>query len=91
MKVHSIIKLDELYTLEMEPSNFVLRYAKPTGEKTEKGKEIVSKDTWYYPRLSQALKTYINASVKPCEDVKEMYEKLIELETKLDKYETIKN
>jgi hypothetical protein len=74
------MKLDENYTLEGEEYNWILFYEKPTGKTNEKtGKEIVTKSKWYFPKIEQALKRYVNHAIKPSTAVQEVLKKQEEL------------
>jgi hypothetical protein len=73
------MKLDENFTLEGEAYNWTLKYEKDTGEKTEKGKPIISKDRWYYPKIEMALKKYFDECLKPAQDVKQLSLKIDEV------------
>jgi len=59
--------LDENFHIETDSNNFILKFSNTyigKDKKTNKDKEITSKDEWYFPKLSQALETYFNESLK---------------------------
>src|SRR5690606_19300660 len=68
-----MIQLDEFYRIETDKNNFILKYEKPTGNINEKtGKEEISKDEWYYPKLWMALDKFSNESLKVPKDIKDL-------------------
>lgn len=70
------MKLDEHYTLEGEDSNWILNFKKATGEVNEKtGKPTYSRGKWYFPRIEQALKKYVDHALKPSESIKQVIAK----------------
>jgi hypothetical protein len=76
-----VLNLDSEFTLRSEKYNYVLKREQKTGVKSEKtGKEIISTDIWYFPKLSQALNKYMNESLKPCKKVLDLNEKVKQLE-----------
>ena len=81
------MKLDENYTLKGEQYNWILVYNMPTGRTNEKtGKEIITKDKWYFPKIEQALQKYVDYVLKPEESVLKIIQKqeeLVELISKL--------
>ncbi len=78
----AIMKLDSCFYLDTDKNNYILRYESKSGEINKKtGKEILKKDFWYYPKLNQALSKYINESLKPCENILSLNQKINELES----------
>ena len=68
-----MIQLNEFYRIETDKNNFILKYEKPTGNINDKtGKEEISKDEWYYPKLSMALDRFANESLKVPNDIQEL-------------------
>jgi len=79
------MKLDENYTLEGEKYNWILVYNMPTGRISEKtGKEIITKDKWYFPKIEQALKIYVDHALKPSKTVVEILKKQEEIVEVID-------
>lgn len=81
-----MIQLDNNYRIETDANNYTLIKEENTGEiHKETGKETISKDQWYFPKLNQCLSKYLNESVKGAESVKELLEKVNEVEAKINK------
>lgn len=79
-----MIQIDENYQLQNDSNNWILRYEKEMiKEKT--GKPYTSKDEWYFPTISQALKKYIDQSLKNHSGVDGIMLAIQELELKIDK------
>jgi hypothetical protein len=57
-----MIRLNENYTVTSDSNNWMLNYEKTYTN--EKGKEVTSRDTWYFPRLSDLLKNYLDLRLK---------------------------
>lgn len=80
------MKIDENFKLEGVPYNWILKYEKPTGEINEDtGKESVTKDQWYFPKIKQALEKYVEEALKPVKTVNEVLLKLEELQGIINK------
>jgi hypothetical protein len=73
------MKLDENYRIETDKYNFTLVYESKTFDEKKK-KEVTSTDEWHYPDLKNALLKYLNQSVKVCDSVVGLYEKIKEVE-----------
>lgn len=83
-----MIKLDDNYSVRVDSTHgFQLRYQSDPKIKVVKGKskEVVSKDTWYFPKLSMVLKKYyaikIDSSVN-----EELLDKTIQLEKNISNF-----
>jgi len=78
-----MIQLDEFFRIETDANNFILvREEKKYNEK--KGKDYVSKDEWFYPRIDLCLNKYVNESLKVAQNIQELrdiYVKLTEIIT----------
>ena len=86
------IKLDENYYIDISELNFTLSYRrekevqkknKETG--VEELKTVTEKSDWYYPSLKLCLKTYLNESLRSCESIEQVLQRISEVEQKIDK------
>ena len=75
------MKLDENYTLIGDESQWTLYYEKKYYNE-EKKKEVVSKNTYYFKNMKDAINSYIDKKLKEKETVSEAIE---ELKTLLNK------
>ncbi len=81
------MKLDENYRIEKDELSYQLifkrKYISKDGK--NKGKEVVSESSWYYPTLSGALKGYLNKVSDVSEDVETLLNQLLHLEEFIEK------
>lgn len=70
-----MIKLDENFHIDTDSNNFTLKFVKVS--LNDKKKEVTSKSVWYCKDLAHALDIYTNESLKECEDIKDVQQKLI--------------
>ena len=75
------MKLDENYTLIGDEYQWTLYYEKKYYNK-EKKKEVVSKNTYYFKNMKDAINSYIDKKLKEKETIHESIE---ELKTLLNK------
>jgi hypothetical protein len=71
----SKIELDEHYSIETDSNQWILKYEGNmyiASKGRYKGKEVCTKDQWYYPSLELCLKQYIREIPKPAKDIKEL-------------------
>lgn len=75
-----MLKLNEHYRIENDANNFILKYEKATGKinKTT-GKEEVSTNEWYYPKMSMAIDKFLNQELKKPESIIELNDAIKEL------------
>lgn len=79
------MKLDENYRIETNKFQYTLIKEEGTGNINGKtGKETISTDSWYFPTLSLALKKYVNESLKESQSIKEVLEKIDQLNNKIE-------
>lgn len=73
-----MIKLDENYSIKTDPYNFVLFYLKEEEYKDEDGETKIrtSKDKWFFPTLRNCLDKYFNESLKPAENVQDLWNRI---------------
>lgn len=78
-----MIRLDENFTIEGEKYNWILKFEENRTREDKNGKEVsyVSRDTWYYPKVSQALRRYKEEALKISDSVEELLQKVENLET----------
>lgn len=75
-----MIQLNQFYRIENDANNFILKYEKPTGKISKKtGKEEVSTNEWYYPKMSMAIDKFLNQELKKPESIIEMNDAIKEL------------
>lgn len=80
------MKLDDIYSIETNSYNFILNKVEVTEDISPKtGKAIVRSDSWYFPKLKQTLKRYVNEVVRPSKSVEEVIQKLNKLEEIIDR------
>lgn len=77
--------LDNLYKIECDKYNYTLIYKEKTEDLNKKGKKVIKTDQWYYPTLKDCLKKYLNEVLKPTDFSKDIYQKILEVEQKIDK------
>ena len=75
------MKLDENYTLIGDESQWTLYYEKKYFDEKKK-KEVVSKNSYYFNKMSDAINSYIDKKLKEKETV---YKVIEELKTLLNK------
>lgn len=87
-----MIKLNNNYSIDTDTTHgFTLLYESDPIKKevtTKSGKEIreiVNKDTWYYPKLSQALNKFFSLNVA-ADSQKELIEKVIKVEHNIENF-----
>lgn len=81
-----MVQLDNSYRIETDANNYTLIKEERTGEiHIKTGEETISKDQWYFPKLNQCLSKYFNESIKGAESVKELLERVNEVESKISK------
>jgi|TARA_R110000796_G_scaffold230691_1_gene348388 hypothetical protein len=87
-----MIKLNNNYSIVVDGTHgFQLNYESDPFEKninTKKGpevKQVTSKDTWYYPRLSGALKRFISENLSS-ENIEELILKVENIESAIEKF-----
>lgn len=75
------MKLDENYTLIGDESQWTLYYEKKYFDEKKK-KEVVSKNSYYFNKMSDAINSYIDKKLKEKETISKVIE---ELKTLLNK------
>ena len=76
------MKLDENYTLIGDESQWTLYYEKKYFDEKKK-KEVVSKNSYYFNKMSDAINSYIDKKLKEKETISKVIE---ELKTLLNKH-----
>lgn len=72
-----MIILNKNYRIETDSNNFILKFEKKTGVINKKtGKEEISRNEWYYPKLYMALDKFSNECLKVPEEVKSLRNEL---------------
>ena len=77
------IVIDEYYRIEIDAMNTMLKYEKVRYDE-KKGKEVTSRDVWYYQSAKQALKKYCDLKIGDSDSIEEVISKIEELHTKVD-------
>lgn len=87
-----MIKLNKNYTIDTDSTHgFTLAFESDPFEKevlTKQGKEIrevTTKETWYYPKLSQALSKFFSLSIS-ADSQEELLNKIITVEKTIEKF-----
>ena len=80
-----MIKLDDQYHITGDKYNWRLHFKGEPYTKNFKGelKTVTPTDKWFYPNLHMCLNKYLNESTKPSKSVEELFDKLIEIEGKI--------
>lgn len=79
------MKLDENYTLDSDKYNWILRRESTREEMVDgEAKTVTSKDNWYYPTLSDALKKYCDQVLKTSLDIADIMVKMAFLNARID-------
>lgn len=79
------MKLDENFTLESTADSWILYFESKKLVVTEEGtKEVITSRQTYHATLPQALRAYVNESLKIPESIVEVSKKIIELNEKID-------
>lgn len=86
------IQLDANWRLDRDKYSWILIFSeqreknilddkrKPTGEK----ESYTHEQPYYYPTIGMCLKRYLNESLKAEQTIKAMYDKVLEIEAKVD-------
>lgn len=86
------ITLDDKYRIDYDKYSFVLVFSEMR-EKEELDKDrkktgrlvpYLYEEPSYHPTIGQCLKRYLNEAVRPLETVQEMYDKILEIEDKVN-------
>ena len=77
------IKLDDDYTLENDSNQWVLIYKKSKGLSNKTNKEYFTQNKWYCSSLENALKRYMDESLKPCITVNHLMLKMDDVLTNI--------
>lgn len=75
-----IIVLDENWKIDTSGGTATLLYEKEGEVNPKTNKPSVSRDTFYYSTIKQALVGYSNRSINVCKDTGEILKKLDEIE-----------
>lgn len=82
------MQLDENYYLDSDSNQWILRKEEVTDTFNEKtGKYMMNKDTWYFPKITQALSRYLDDTLKGSENVTTVLERIKEVEESIQKLE----
>lgn len=92
-----VIKINENWTIESDTLQWILKFEKEGEVNPKTGRPTLTKDSFYYNKLSEAIRAYINKMLQSQEgtftpdDVLEKFikeeEKLVQLMSKYDKLE----
>lgn len=77
------IVIDEDYRIEVDAMNTILKYEKVRYD-DKKGKDVTSKDQWYYQNVRQALKKYCDLKIGESDSIEGVITKIEKLYTKVD-------
>jgi len=78
-----MLKLDENYTINPDGKGCTLHYREAkevTDLDTLETKVVTKKATWHFLSVPQALNKYKDLVLEPCEDLKQVLDKLEEVE-----------
>lgn len=74
------IKLDDDYSLGLEAYNFMLIQHQKIGVNPDTGKDVITRQNRYYPKLQMALERYVQESTKTAEDLEGIFWQLDRVE-----------
>lgn len=66
------MRLDENFTLTNDSNNWILNYEKEGDINHKTNRPTLTKETWYFGKLDQALNRYVNEATKQSEDVNDL-------------------
>lgn len=80
-----MIRIDDNYYIETDSYNVILRYENQV-EKVYKGelRAVNQSDKWYYTTIPQALKAYLNKSLKESSSIENILHKVNFVENKIN-------
>lgn len=84
------MRLDENFTLTNDSNNWILNYEKEGDINHKTNRPTLTKETWYFGNLNQALNRYVNESAKQSETVKDLQIQLAMIQDTIN-FLTIKN
>jgi len=79
------MKIDDDYYVEADANSWNLHYEKVKGVNEETGKPIVARDVSYHGRLKDALKFYLNETMKEATDVTDLIARIELAEANIDR------
>lgn len=83
------MRIDNNYRLEFDNFNVTLRYESDPVDKEVDGelKRVTSKNEWYYATTKQALKAYLDRSMRDSSDVESILSSISYVEMKIENLE----
>ena len=69
--------LDENYRLESDSNNWILKFEEVRVKEKDNSEYLFEESIGYYPRISQALRKYLDCCLKECDTAKEI---MVEIE-----------
>lgn len=79
------MKIDENYHVESEANSWNLHYEEIRGISDKTGEQIVKRDVSYHGRLKDALKFYLNETMKEATDVTDLIARIELAEANIDR------
>ena len=76
----STIKLDSEFSIKIDSQNYTLQLSR-SKEITKNGetKTVTESETFYYPDLQSSLRCYLRESLRPCESIRDVLNKIDEV------------
>lgn len=79
------MRLDEHYSIATDTYCVSLLFRREKEiEKNGEKKTVTEKDSFHFATVQQALKRYVQESIKECKDAQEVLKKIDELEKRID-------
>lgn len=88
------MKIDEFFSLETDPNNWILRKETPSSYTDKEGneKDTISKKEWYFSNIKKALKRYLDESLTDPSNISDLLNRIEDVESKINlikvKYES---
>lgn len=77
-------RIDDNWWVESDSSSYNLHYEKEGDINPNTGKPMVARDVTYHARLKDALKYYLNETMKESSDVRELIARIENAEQKIE-------
>ena len=74
------MRLDENFTLTSDSNNWILNYEKEGDINHKTNRPTLTKETWYFGNLNQALNRYVNEVTKISQTVEDLQIQLVKIQ-----------
>lgn len=81
-----MVKLDKEFSVKTDSNNFeLIRKYETTYTRNGEDKKTTVEDNWYCRDMTQALKLYFRECLRPAKDIKDLYDRILEVENNIEK------